>query len=142
MYDSLVLTPNHSFLFQLLEAWYLYVSSYVFHCLSWNCIVHLLEKILFKIRFFFFFLNFLFRSMYGFNQVSWLNLVVLCNFKILIYDFVLVVIFFILQHILFFSCKLATSFTTFPIFILSGKNGKSLRSLCNSLGYSTSTSRT
>ena len=37
-------------------------------------------------------------------------------------------------------CKLATSFSTFSIFILSGKNGKSLWSSCNFSRYWTSTS--
>ena len=39
------------------------------------------------------------------------------------------------------SCKLVTSFSTFSIFILSGKNGKSLSSSCSFSGYWTSTSR-
>ena len=41
----------------------------------------------------------------------------------------------------FSSCKLVTSFPTFSILILSGKNGKSFRSLRKFLEYWTSTSR-
>ena len=37
------------------------------------------------------------------------------------------------------SCKLATSFSTFSIFILSGKNDKSLWRFCKFSGYWTST---
>ena len=39
------------------------------------------------------------------------------------------------------SCKLVTCFSTFSIFTLSGKNGKSLRSSYSCLGYWTSTLR-
>ena len=41
----------------------------------------------------------------------------------------------------FFSWKLATSFSIFSIFILSGKKSKSLWSSCNLSGYWTSTSK-
>ena len=39
------------------------------------------------------------------------------------------------------SCKLASNFFTFSIFILSGKNGRSIWSSCNFSVYCTSTSR-
>ena len=41
----------------------------------------------------------------------------------------------------FWSCKLATSFSTFSKLVLSGKSGKSLWSLCKFSRYWTSTSR-
>ena len=44
------------------------------------------------------------------------------------------------RHI-FLLCKLQTNFLHLPIFILFGKNGKSLCESCNFLGYLTSTSR-
>ena len=71
-------------------------------------------------------LSLVFISIYGFNHASWLNLNTLCTsfntnpwfnacFKAL-----MCITYFSLSSIL------QTSFSTFPIFFLSGKNGKSL----------------
>ena len=60
---------------------------------------------------------------------------------ILVYDLRLVLMILCEQHSLFLSYKLHTGFLLLPIFILSGKNGKSSCKPCKFLGYLTSTSR-
>ena len=62
-------------------------------------------------------------------------------FSILIRDLVLVLMTLYVRRIFFLLRKLHTSFLHLPIFILLGKNGKSLCKSCNLLEYLMSTSR-
>ena len=112
---------------------------------SKSCITHQPEKILFKIIFWLFFSS-VSISVHGFNPDSWLNLMTLCTFSILIYDFILALNFLCVKHIflyhksfLFFFYR--KNFSTYPLFIVSGKKDKSLWRSCNFSGYWTSTSR-
>ena len=91
-----------------------------------------------SILFFAFFLRSVFISIYGFIQAFWLNLITLWNFFKnnpwfnACFKFLMCITYPVL------SCKLATSFSTFSIYLLSGKNGKSLWSSCNFPWVSTS----
>ena len=78
--------------------------------------------------------------MSGFNLFSLLNLMTLHTFFNTNLWFS--VCFRLLMRITYFSlpCTLATSFSTFPIFILSVKKGKSLWNSCNLSMYTASTS--
>ena len=79
--------------------------------------------------------------MYGFNHAFWLNWIILCalfsinpwfkaGFKAVMW----------ITYFSFLSISKA-SFSTFPTFFLSGRNGKSLWELNKVFGYSISTSR-
>ena len=69
--------------------------------------------------------------MYGFSQAFWLNLMTLCTFSVLIHDLALVLKFLCVQNIPFYNSSDHQVFQPFKTFILSGKNGKSLLTLCN-----------
>ena len=113
--------------------------SHVFSRFSKNWIIYQPEKVFVKVIFCFF-LRSVFISIYGFSQLFWLNLVTLWTFFKTnpwfnaYFKFLLCLTYPVL------SCKLPTSFSTFLIFILSGKKGKSLWNSCNFSGYWTSTS--
>ena len=133
LYDSLVWSLNDSFLLRLLQVWYLYAFSHFpwfsqkLYCLStW-------KKVLQN-----YFLHFLLDLC--FNQVFWLNLMTLCTFFNTNSSFSACFKFNKRITYSFLSCKFATSFSTFSIFILSKKNGKLLWRLCIFSGYWTSTS--
>ena len=115
------------------------LSSHIFHefsCIISNSNIKSLSK-----SFCAFFLRFVFISIYYFNQAFYLNIITLCSlFKTnpwfnACFKFLMCTTYSVL------SCKLVTSFWTFSIFILTGKNGKSLWRLCTFSGYSTLTSR-
>ena len=123
------------------------ITSFIFLCFLTFAIVFpktslfiILENFFSK-SFFTFFLRPVLISIYRFRQVFWLNLITLWTFfKInpwlnACFKFIMCVMYSVL------SSKLATSFFTFSIFVLSSKNGKSLWSSCNFLTYWTSTSR-
>ena len=91
--------------------------------------------------FFDFFLRSLFMSIYDFNRAFCLNLITPCKFFKnnpwcnACFKFLMCITYSVL------SCKLATSFSNFSIFFLSGKKGKSFWRSCNFPGYWTSNSR-
>ena len=76
--------------------------------------------------YFAFLLNSVFISMCGFNQVSWLNLNILCTFFKTKPWFNVCVKFFMCITYLFSLYNLVRSFPAFSIFICSDKEGKSL----------------
>ena len=91
--------------------------------------------------FFAFCFSLVFISMYGFSQAFWLNLIILWNFFKINPWFNACFKFLMWMTYSVSSRKLVTSFSTFSILILSGKNGKSLWSSCNVSKHWTSTSR-
>ena len=110
--------------------------SHIFHDFSKNCIIYQLEKIFFEIIFCIFYLA-VFIWKCGFNQISWLNRMTLCNvfnnnpwfndwFK------------FLLCITLFSIIQIGYKFLKF--IILSCKKGKSLWSSWNPIGDWISTS--
>ena len=109
--------------------------SHVFHSFSENCIIHQLKS------FYAFFLRSVFNSIHAFSRAFWLNVINLwISFKTNpwfspCFKFLMCIPYSVL------SFKLATSFSAFSIFTLSGKNGKSWWSSCNFSAYWTSTSR-
>ena len=95
--------------------------SYIYRSLSKNYIIHRLKKVFPKIIFCIF-LTSVFILMYGFNQTFWLSLLTLRTFfntsswfsassKLLM----------CITHSCL-SCKLATCFSIFSLFVLSGKS--------------------
>ena len=138
LYDSLVLTLSNSFLLRLLQA-DISMFSHIFHSFSKNYIIHQLEKFFFKVIFFFF--SSVFISMYGFNQVSWLNLIILCTFSMLLYDLICFCKISCGWHILFPDGSWIQDFQLFQFSFFQAKKSKSLRTSYNFSGYWTSTSR-
>ena len=136
MYDSLVLTLHNSLLLWLFQAWYLYVFSHfpwlfqkLYYLSTW--------KNLFRNHFLYFLSSSVFIWKCGFNQISWLNRMTLCNvfnnnpwfndwFK------------FLLCITLFSIIQIGYKFLKF--IILSCKKGKSLWSSWNPIGDWISTS--
>ena len=97
--------------------------SHIFYSFSKNWIIHQLQK---KSKSMFaFFLRSVFISIYGFSQAFWLNLITMGTFFGI--NPWLKACFWFLMYITYsvLWCKLASSFTTFSIFILSDKDGKS-----------------
>ena len=79
-----------------------------------------------------FYLRSVFISIYGFSQAFWLNLITLWTFFKANPWFNPCFKFLMCRTYSVLSCKLSTSFLTFSIYILSGKNSKSLWGLWNS----------
>ena len=98
--------------------------SPISHGYSRNCITHQLEKVFLKVIFCFFFRS-VFISIYGFSQTFWLNFIILWTFFKTNPWFNAYCKFLMCITYSVLSCKLATSFSTFSTFILSGKNDKS-----------------
>ena len=111
--------------------------SYVFLSYPENCVIHQFEKIKFEIIFF----NSVFILMYGFNLAFCLNLMYLCIFFSINpwLSACFKVLKFTTNPIL--SYKLATAFSAFSNFVVSGKNGKLLRRWRNFWRHWTSTLR-
>ena len=114
--------------------------SHILHSFSKNYSIHQLEKIFLK-NFFLPSFSLAFISICGYNQAFWLNLIIPWTFSKtnLWFNACFELLMWITYSIL--SCKLVTSFSTFSIFILSNKNGKSLQSSCTFPGYWALTSR-
>ena len=100
-----------------------------------------LKKYISRNYFLIYFLSSVLTSIYGFSQASWLNLMTLRTFfktNVWFKAFLEVPICITYSVLL---CKLATSFSIFPIYILSGKNDKLLWMICKCSGCWISTSR-
>ena len=121
LYDNLDHTLNSPFLLYLLQAWNHYVFSH-FLMFSKNWFIHQVGKSFLK-SFFTFFLFPLFILMYGFGKAFWRNLMALCSFCDTILWFNTCFKFFMWITYSYSSGKFATSFATFSIPILSGKEG-------------------
>ena len=106
------------------------IFSRFFHSFSKNCIICQLKKSFSKS----FFSNFLaLLLMYAFNRAFWLDIIRSFTFLNTNLWFSASNFITLCKTYYFFSYKLAESFSTFLIFILSSKNGKSLWRLCNFL---------
>ena len=114
--------------------------SHIIHSFIKNWIIHQLEKSFSKL-FFALFLSLIFILIYGFSEVFWLNLITLWTFSRTNLWFNAYFKFLMWITFLVLSFKLEISFSTFSIFILSGKNGKLLWSSWNFSRYWTSALR-
>ena len=111
----------------------IFMISYIVHT-SKNCIIHHLEK-----SFSNYFLKF-YLALYDFSQVFWLNLMALCilfknNSWFVGFEFLMYMAYS------FLLCKLATRFSSFSIFILSGKILNHCKGYVIFSAYWTSTSK-
>ena len=104
-------------------------------------IIHQRKKKPFSKSFFAFILRSVLISIHGFSQAFWLNLMTFWSFFKTNPWFNAYFKFLMCIKYSALSCKLATSFLTFSIFVLSGKKSKSLWRLCKFSGYWTSTKR-
>ena len=138
----MALTLNSFFFFLMLRVWwfhffFFFTFSIVFPITG--LIINL--KNLFLKSFCVFFLSSVMTLMYGFSHGFWLNLMTLCTFFKTnpwfndFFKFIMWIPYLII------SCKLATSFSDFSIFILSGKRGKWFWTWYKYFGYWISTSR-
>ena len=112
--------------------------SYIFHCFSKTELFISLKK---SFSFFVSFLKSVFLLMYGFNHsflLNWITLYTFFNIKPWFSACLKAII-----SIAYFSLSYISqvSFSTFSIFLLSGKNGKSLWELNKDFGYCASASR-
>ena len=78
--ESLVQILNNFFLLQLLQVWHLYVFFHIFYGFSKNCIVHQLEKVFFKITFYFFLSSVSYQFMVLTKNFYWAFLLTICTF--------------------------------------------------------------
>ena len=97
-----------------------------------------LKKIFFKINFCFFVSDPCSYQYMVLVKLFWLSLIILCTFFNIHQWFNTCLKFLICITYSSLSSKFATSFSAFPIFILSDEKGKSLRRLCTFSGYSSS----